>query len=304
MSDTQETKTEAPDVSPFEAIRHTEEDGNEYWSARELAKVLGYTRWERFPGVINKAEAACTNSGHTAADHFRVSSYMIQLGKGGQRPVEDFRLSRYACYLIVQNADPNKEIVALGQTYFATMTRIAEEADMLAGLNEAQRRLYLRGQLSDHNRQLAATASLAGVVQPLDFAIFQDHGYMGLYGGLKTADIQARKKLKKGQQILDHMNSSEMAANLFRATQTDEKIRRDKIQGKASANQAHYEVGRKVRQTIQELGGTMPENQPTPVESIQQLKQKEEKRLKQGPQLSMFGEEELDENLEQPATNH
>ncbi len=215
---------------------------------------------------------------------------MIETGKGAKRRVEDFELSRYGCYLTLQNADPSKPIVALGQTYFAIQTRRQEIADELAGLTEDQRRLYLRGQLADHNRQLAEAASQAGVVKPIDFAVFQDHGYMGLYGGLKARDIHARKGLKKNQQIPDHMGSTELAANLFRATQTEEKIRREGIKGKDKANRTHFQVGRKVRQTIQELGGTMPEDLPTPKESIQQLQQREQKLLKQGPQISLFDE--------------
>ena len=277
-----------PHVSPFEAIRRENEDGSEYWSARDLAKLLGYTQWRNFVYAIEKAKEACQNSEQGVSDHFAEFSKMVKLGSGAQRKVEDFHLSRYACYLVIQNADPAKEIVALGQTYFAVQTRRQERADELTGLTENQRRLYLRGQLSDHNRQLAEVASQAGVVKAIDFAVFQDHGYMGLYGGLKARDIHARKELKKNQQILDHMGSTEMAANLFRATQTEEKIRREGIKGKEQANSTHYQVGRKVRQTIQELGGTMPEDLPTPAESIQQLQQKEQKRLQQSSQLSMF----------------
>lgn len=280
----------APHVSPFEVIRRESEDGGEYWSARDLARILNYTEYGKFRNAIQKAEEACQNSGEAVSDHFAHVSEMIETGKGAKRKVEDVRLSRYACYLIVQNADPSKPIVALGQTYFAVQTRRQEIADELAGLTEDQRRLYLRGQLADHNRQLAEAASQAGVIKPIDFAVFQDHGYMGLYGGLKARDIHARKGLKKNQQIPDHMGSTELAANLFRATQTEEKIRRDGIKGKDQANRTHFQVGRKVRQTIQELGGTMPEDLPTPKESIQQLQQKEQKRLKQGSQLSLFDE--------------
>lgn len=213
---------------------------------------------------------------------------MIDIAKGAKREIDDYHLSRYACYLIVQNADPAKPIVALGQTYFAVQTRRQEQTDELAALSEDQRRLYLRGQLTDHNRQLAEAASHAGVIKPLDFAIFQDHGYMGLYGGLRTKDIHSRKGLKKSQQILDHMGSTELAANLFRATQTEDKIRREGIRSKEKANWTHFQVGQKVRQTIEELGGTMPEDLPTPRESIQQIQQKEQSRLKQAPQLSIF----------------
>ncbi|HVB75078.1 MAG TPA: DNA damage-inducible protein D [Ktedonobacteraceae bacterium] len=279
-----------PDISPFESIRKVNEDGFEYWSARDLAKILGYTEFRKFNNAIQKAEAACENSGQQVADHFAHLGGMVNIGSGAKRKVEDVHLSRYACYLLIQNSDPSKEIVALGQTYFAVQTRRQERADELAALSEDQRRLYLRGQLTDHNRQLAEAASHAGVVKPLDFAIFQDHGYMGLYGGLRTKDIHSRKGLKKSQQILDHMGSTELAANLFRATQTEDKIRREGIRTKEKANRTHFEVGKKVRQTIEELGGTMPENLPTPKESIQQIQQKEQKRLKQAPQLSIFDE--------------
>ena len=279
-------------ASPFESIRRTDEDGNEYWSARDLSKVLGYTEWRNFKSAIEKAQIACANSNQEISDHFVEANKLIESGKGARRQVEDVLLSRYACYLIVQNADPSKEIVALGQTYFAVQTRRAEMADdALAGLTEDQRRLYTRAQLTEHNRLLAAAANEAGVVAPDDFAIFQDHGYMGLYGGLKARDIHARKGLKKRQHILDHMGSTELAANLFRATQTEEKLRRENIQGKTASNQTHFEVGRKVRQTIEELGGTMPEELPTPPTSIQQLQRDEKQRAIQQRQPSLFDEE-------------
>ncbi len=277
-------------ISPFEAIRKENEESIEYWSAREMAKILDYALWQKFRNVIKKAETACENSGQDIADHFIHLDKMIEVGKGAKRKIEDVHLSRYACYLIVQNADPTKEIVALGQTYFAVQTRRQEQADELAGLSEDQRRLYLRGQLTDHNKKLAVTASQVGVVKAVDFAIFQDHGYMGLYGGLKAKDIYARKELKKSQQILDHMGSTELAANLFRATQTEDKIRREKIQGKEEANNTHYQVGKKVRQTIEELGGTMPEDLPTPTQSIKQLRSHEQKQLAQDEQGSLFDE--------------
>lgn len=277
-------------ASPFDSIRKQAEDGSEYWSARELAKVLGYGEFRFFRNALKKAEIACANSDQPAADHFVHTHGMVAIGSGARRKVEDVLLSRYGAYLTVQNADPEKEIVALGQTYFAVQAKRQEEADALAGLTETQRRLYLRDQLASHNKQLALTVNQAGVVKAVDFAIFQDHGYMGLYNGLKARDIQARKGLKQSQQILDHMSSEELAANLFRATQTEAKIRREGIQGKSMANQTHYNVGKEVRDTIERLGGTMPEELPTPKDSIQQLEQKEKKRLKQGPQLSLFDE--------------
>ncbi len=215
---------------------------------------------------------------------------MIPTGKGARRPVQDWELSRYACYLIVQNADPSKPVVALGQTYFAVQTRRQElaDADELAGLTEAQKRLYVRTQVAAHNKQLAEAANLAGVITARDFAIFQDHGYRGLYNGETARDIAARKRLAKGEKILDWMGSTELAANLFRATQTEEKIRREGITGKQEANATHHAVGRAVRETIRQLGGTMPEDLPTPVESVQQLERREQRRLGAERQPSLF----------------
>ncbi len=275
---------DVPGANPFERIKRQSEELGEYWSARDLSKVLGYTDYRNFVRVIRKAELACQNSGQEVGDHFVDVTDMVEIGSGAKRKVSDVYMSRYGCYLVIQNSDPGKEIVALGQTYFAVQTRRQEQADELAGLTEEQKRLYLRAQLISHNRQLAETAYQAGVVQSSDFALFQDHGYAGLYGGLRARDIHARKGLKKSQGILDHMGSEELAANLFRATQADAKLRREEVRGKEQANRAHYDVGRKVRQTIQELGGTMPEELPTPQESVQQLRRKEEKRLKQGLQ--------------------
>jgi DNA-damage-inducible protein D len=283
--------------SPFEQIRRETDDGSEYWSARELAKILGYTEFGKFRNALQKAEVACENSGQEVEDHFAHVSDMITIGKGGRRKVEDVRMSRYACYLVVQNADPSKEIVAIGQTYFAVQTRRQERSDELASLTAEQRRLYLRGELSSHNRRLAEAANQAGVVEPIDFAIFTDHGYQGLYGGLKHRDIHQRKGLKKSQHILDYMDGEELGANIFRVTQTEAKLRREGVQGKQQANKAHFDVGREVRDTIERLGGTMPEDLPTPQESVQQLRRKEEKRLAQGPQLSLI-EGNLDEGGE------
>jgi DNA-damage-inducible protein D len=199
---------------------------------------------------------------------------MVQIGSGAARELENIKLSRYACYLIVQNGDPRKEIIARGQTYFAIQTRRRElEKDSeFKAFNEDQKRIFLRNELKEHNKKLASAAKDAGVQAGLDFAIFQDHGYKGLYGGLKAKQIHQKKKLKKSQQILDHMGSTELAANLFRATQTEEKLRREQIQGKTKANRAHYEVGAKVRETIEDLGGRMPEDLPIPSKSITQLK--------------------------------
>jgi DNA-damage-inducible protein D len=264
-------KTTGGHTSPFERIRKVNEAGNEYWESRDLAEVLEYTQYRNFDAVIEKAKLACFNSGHRLEDHFADISKMIEIGKGAQRPVKTVLLSRYACYLVIQNADPNKEIVAQGQTYFAIQTRRQELADEHI---EENRRLLLREEMRHHNLQLADAARNAGVIQPIDYAIFQNHGYMGLYGGLKQEDIHQRKGLKKSQKILDHMGSTELAANLFRATQAEEKLRREEVKGKDAANRTHREVGAKVRQTIRELGGTMPEALPV-TESIKKIETKQ-----------------------------
>lgn len=262
----------------FDSIKHHTEDGQEFWFARDLQQVLNYAEWRNFLNVINKAKAACRNSGMPVEDCFVDVNKTSPMPKGGERLIDDMMLSRYACYLIVQNADPNKEIIALGQTYFAVKTRQQELIEDYEELSEDQKRLAIRNEMIAHNKSLAEAAQQAGVETTLDFAIFQNMGYQGLYGGLGTKEIHARKGLKKSQKILDHMGSTELAANLFRATQTDEKLRRENIKGKAAANQTHFDVGRKVRQTIRELGGTMPEDLPTPTKSIQQIEREQKKK--------------------------
>lgn len=266
----------------FESIRQFDAEGNEFWSARDLAPLLEYQDWRNFLQVVDRARTACEGSGKQPDDHFGDTTKMVSIGSGAQRPVPDVLLSRYACYLIVQNGDPGKPVIANGQTYFALQTRRQELADdeQFAQLSEDEKRLAIRNELATHNKHLAAAAKEAGVETGLDYAIFQDHGYKGLYGGLGNKEIHARKKLKKSQKILDHMGSTELAANLFRATQTEEKLRRDNVRGKAKANRTHFDVGRKVRQTITELGGTMPENLPAPEKSIQQLESAQKKLLK------------------------
>jgi DNA-damage-inducible protein D len=267
----------------FEGIRQVDFDGNEYWLARQLAKVLDYSQYRHFLPVVERAMDACRNSGQTISDHVEGVLTMVEIGSGAKRQLEDLRLSRYACYLIVQNADPAKPVIANGQTYFAIQTRRQELGDSEAfkQLDEDEKRLSIRNELAVHNKHLAAAAKEAGVESGMDFAIFQDHGYKGLYGGLGNRDIHVRKGLKKSQKILDHMGSTELAANLFRATQTEEKLRRDHVDGKSRANNTHYEVGRKVRQTIEELGGTMPEDLPKPASSIQQI-ESDRSRLQNG----------------------
>lgn len=267
----------------FDSIRHVNEYGEEYWLARELQPILGYVQWRRFSDAIDRAKLACKNSGFEVENHFADVGKMVDIGSGAEREIDDVMLSRYACYLIVMNGDPRKEVIAVGQTYFAVKTRQQELIDNYEQLSEDQKRLAIRNEMIAHNKSLAEAAQMAGVVDQRDYAIFQNKGYQGLYGGLGAKEIHARKGLKKSQKILDHMGSTELAANLFRATQTDEKLRRDNIQGKQAAYQTHYEVGKKVRQTIKELGGTMPEDLPTPTKSIAQLeKEREQRKLKPG----------------------
>ena len=261
----------------FEDIKHYNEFDMEFWYARELQEVLEYSKWDNFQKVINKAKESCENSKNNILDHFAEVGKMVELGSGAEREIKDIILSRYACYLIVQNGDPKKEAVALGQTYFAIQTRKQELAEQFTELTEDKKRLAIRNELREHNKNLAEAAKDAGVETHQEYAVFQNYGYMGLYGGMKANDIHKVKGLKPNDKILDHMGSTELAANLFRATQTEEKLRREKIQGKENANKTHFEVGKKVRQTIEELGGTMPENLPNPEKSIKQIEKEQNK---------------------------
>ncbi len=242
----------------FETIKKIDDNGKEYWSSRELGEVLEYADYRKFLSVIDKAKVACENSGEVIHTHFVHVDEMVKIGSGAERPIDVIHLSRYACYLIVQNSDPTKVVVAKGQTYFAIQTRRQETADNLV---EDHSRLLLRQEMKKHNASLTHTASEAGVER---FPLFHNAGYKGLYDGLTMQDIHEKKRLKKSQKILDHMGSEELAANLFRATQTEAKIKRESIKGEGNASLAHLEVGRKVRATIASLGGTMPERLPTP----------------------------------------
>nr|DAW60692.1 MAG TPA: DNA-damage-inducible protein D [Caudoviricetes sp.] len=266
--------------SLFESIRHVNEYGQEFWYARELAKTLEYKDFRNFELAIFKAMDACKNSGFNVSDHFGEVTEMVTIGSGAQRGFKSYQLSRYACYLIVMNGDSSKQIIALGQTYFAVKTRQKELIEHYDDLSEDQKRIAIRQEMKEHNKMLVAAAKDVGVETTLDYAIFQNYGYMGLYGGLKASDIKERKGLKKSQDILDYMGYEELAANLFRATQTEAKLRRENIQGKREANKTHFEVGKKVRDTIKDLGGTMPEDLPTPKKSIQQLEREQKKKLK------------------------
>jgi DNA-damage-inducible protein D len=250
-------------IAAFEAAAHQDEEGNQFWFARDLQALLGYSKWDNFLAVIAKAKAACEQAGHNSEDHFADVGKMIPLGKGAEREIEDVALSRYASYLIAQNGDGRKRPIAFAQTYFAIQTRRQEIADQEAQeyhpLSEDERRVLLRDEIKTHNKNLASAAKNAGVKEGVEFAIFQTEGYKGLYGGLDVPGIRRRKGLTPNQAILDHMGSTELAANLFRATQTEEKLRRENVKGRLAANKAHFDVGAKVRQTIKDIGGDMPE---------------------------------------------
>lgn len=281
---------EAIEYKRFEDIKRATDEGVEYWCARELAPVLGYAKWENFQKVIDKAMLACDNSGFSVPDHFPEVRKMVDLGSGSQRKIRDFMLSRYACYLIVQNGDPRKEIIALGQTYFAIQTRRQEVADAFNQLDEDSKRLVIRGEVKNWNSLLADAAHRAGITEQGEYAEFQNAGYMGLYGGLRVADLHARKGLAENEKILDHMGSEELAANLFRITQTEARMKRDEPRGLRQAEGVHYTVGKKVRKAIADIGGTMPEDLPTPEKSISQIEKEQLARLKQEREKLMLDE--------------
>ena len=264
----------------FEEIKKIREDGTEYWNARELSEVLQYKKWENFAKVIDRAKLACNNSGFKIQDHFPEVRKMVEIGSNTTRELLDYELSRYGCYLIVQNGDPRKEVIALGQTYFAIQTRRQEVADYFNQLEEDNKRLVIRGDIKQWNQMLLEAAHNAGVITNQEYAEFQNAGYMGLYGGLTVDDIHERKKLKDNEKILDFMGSTELIANLFRISQTEEKLKKDKILNCVKATSTHYEVGAKVRKAIEDIGGTMPEDLPTPEKSIKQIEKEQLKKLK------------------------
>ena len=269
----------AREYKRFEDIKQIRADGTEFWSARELAPALEYTKWENFQNVIKRAMIACENSGHSVEDDFPEVRKIVDAGITS-KPVKDYELTRYACYLIVQNGDPRKEVIALGQTYFAIQTYRQEVADHFNELDEDRRRLVVRGDIKQWNQMLAETAHSAGVITNEEFAIFQNAGYMGLYGGLDVDDIHKRKNLEVGQKILDYMGSTELISNLFRISQTEEKLRKDEVDNAKTATSIHYSVGKEVRSAIEKIGGTMPEDLPTPEKSIQEIERKQMARLK------------------------
>ena len=264
----------------FDNIKHIDENGIEYWLARELQPVLQYAKWENFHKVIKTAMIACKISRHEVSNHFAEVRKMVEIGSGAKRSQTDYKLTRYACYLIVMNGDPRKEVIAQGQTYFAVKTRQQELAELYEQLNEDEKRLFIRGDIRQKNMLLAEAAHRAGIITQREYAAFQDAGYRGLYNGMTAGDIAAHKGLADGEEILDYMGSEELAANLFRITQTEAKMRREGTDTPAKANAAHYEVGKAVRETIAGLGGTMPEDLPTPDKSIQQLEIDTKKKLK------------------------
>ena len=270
---------QAKEYKSFEKIKRTKGDGTEYWNARELSEVLQYKKWENFAKVIDRAKLACQNSGRDIEDDFPEVRKIIEAG-ALQKKVVDYELSRYACYLIVQNGDPRKEVIALGQTYFAIQTRRQEVADYFNQLDEDNKRLVIRGDIKQWNQMLLEAAHNAGVITNQEYAEFQNAGYTGLYGGLTVDDIHERKNLKDNEKILDFMGSTELIANLFRISQTEEKLKKDKIHNCSKATSTHYEVGTKVRKAIEDIGGTMPEDLPTPEKSIKQVEKEQLKRLK------------------------
>lgn len=274
------SKLIAKEYKCFEDIKHIRSDGTEFWYARELAVALDYTKWENFQKVIKRAMIACENSGRIVEYDFPEVRKIVSAGATTKK-ITDYELSRYACYLIVQNGDPRKEVIALGQTYFAIQTYRQEVADRFNELDEYSRRLIVRGDIRQWNQLLAETARNCGVITNEEFAIFQNAGYMGLYGGMTVDDIHRKKELEIGQKILDYMGSTELIANLFRISQTEEKLRKDGIDNSSDATAVHYSVGKEVRKAIEEIGGTMPEDLPTPEKSIAQIEKEQLQRLKQ-----------------------
>jgi DNA-damage-inducible protein D len=276
-----------PRVNPFEAIKHHDEDGNEFWSARELGKVLGYDDFFNFKKALARAAKACEKSGHAPTDHFLHVKVMVTIGSGAKRQVEDYHLSRYACYLVVENADPEKEVVALGQAYFAVQTRRMELHDAeVEGMTEDQRRLLRRKQYTEYYKSMAHAAFARGIVTPEDFQTFIVEGHPGLYGGERRPVTEDRKGLKKGERIADRSNSGELAANiLFYELSCEALEEDDSIETLEQATQVHYQIGKEIHDTIVRLGRTPPEKQPTPKRSIKEVERDEKRRQAKGMDL-------------------
>ena len=272
-----ENEIEKIGESIFESIKHVDEYGNEYWLARELQKVMQYTQWRRFKSVIEKSKVACENSGNTVLDHFADVGKMVSIGSGAVRENDDYKLTRYACYLIAQNGDPRKEVIALAQTYFAVQTRKQELSEKeYSLLTEDEKRFYQRDLTRKGNYSLNQTAKKAGVK---NFAKFHNAGYKGLYNGETADDIAKRKGLRYREDILDNMGSDELIANLFRISQTELKLKRDNVQTEDVANDTHYIVGKNIREVIEKNGGPMPEELPTPKKSLKELENENKKSL-------------------------
>jgi DNA-damage-inducible protein D len=284
------SKLESIEYKPFEDIKHVSDEGIEFWYARELSVVLDYIQWRNFQKVLERAILACKNSGQAIVEHFAEVSKTLEMPNNASKKITDFKLTRYACYLIVQNGDPRKEVIALGQTYFAIQTRRQEVADYFNQLDEDNKRLVIRGDIKQWNQMLAEAAHNAGIISNEEYAVFQNAGYVGLYGGLKVEDIHNKKRLKKNDKILDFMGSTEMIANLFRISQTEEKLKKDNIDSAEKANETHFIVGKEVRGTIERVGGTLPEDLPVPTKSIGQIEKEQLKRLKANSQKLMLDE--------------
>ena len=280
----------ASEYKSFQDIKRVDEGGNEYWLGRELAEALQYKEWRNFHKVIERAMLSCKNSSNSVFEHFVDLNKTLQMPNNATKQIRDYKLTRYACYLIVQNGDPRKEIIALGQTYFAIQTRRAELADSFNELDENNKRLVVRGNIKQWNQLLAEAARKAGVITSEEFAIFQNSGYMGLYGGLTVADIHARKGLDKADKILDYMGSTELIANLFRISQTEEKMRLDDVASPQEANNTHFEIAEKIRKAMIDMGTTLPENMPTPDKSIQVIEREEIRRLRESGKPLMLDE--------------
>jgi len=283
-------KLEAKEYESFEQIRQVDENGSEFWYARDLARVLQYVQWRNFQKVIDRAMLACKNSGFDVNDHFAEVSKTLKMPNLASKQVKDYKLTRYACYLIVQNGDPRKEVIALGQTYFAIQTRRQELADTFNQLDENNKRLVVRGNIKQWNQLLAEAAHNAGVITDEEFAIFQNAGYMGLYGGLTVADIHRKKRLKQSEKILDFMGSTELIANLFRISQTEEKLKIEQTSSAGEANEIHYKIAEKIRKAMIDMGTTLPEDLPTPENSIQIIEREEIRKLRNSKTKLMLDE--------------
>ena len=273
------SEVKAIEKLPFEKIKQIDDNGVEFWYARDLQVVLEYVQWRNFHTALKRAVIACEQSGNSVSDHFAEVSKMVGLGSGAMKKSQDYKLTRYACYLIVQNGDPRKDVIALGQTYFAVQTRKMEKVQFDL-LDENNRRIFMRNQASYSNKLLAEAAYNANVKTVQQFAIFQNHGYRGLYGGESVADIHKRKGLKKNEQILDFMGSTELSANLFRITQTEARLLSSNISTPQEANEIHYKVGNKVRNLMVDVSNILPENLPKPEKSIKVIEQEEFEKLK------------------------